>query len=221
MLADPAAGPRTIARDPGTAPEQRDAIWRDLVQRTRREPEPWRLAAVWVMLPGLRAAAHRLAQRTRLDIAEIRSALIAGFLEALGTIDPQRENLGSALYWSSYTSARATCRAYGRELPTEDIDRAGKPHDVPDVPVHSGVVATTRRTVPARGTLEGERLGSIAHRAGVADRIRPSAWCRQRILHPTGAGPQRRGIALRVCADPASRLTAASAHATEAVEDRR
>jgi hypothetical protein len=211
---------RTIARDRGAAPEERDAIWRELLHRARREPEPWRLVAVWVMLPGLRAATHRVAQGTRLDIADIRSALIAGFLEALEAIDPQRENLGSTLYWSSYNAARTACRAHGRELPTEEVDRAAEPDDLPDIPVHRRVV-TAQHVAPGGGVLEGERLGSIAARVGVADRLCSPAQCQQRALRPIRHGLHRRGIAVRVCAHPVGKLTALSTQAADATKERR
>jgi hypothetical protein len=210
---------RTITRDRGAALEDRDAIWRELVHRARREPEPWRLVAVWVMLPGLRAAAHRIAQSTRLDIADIRSALIAGFLEALDAVDPQRENLGSLLYWSSYNAARTACRAHDRELPTGEIERAAKPDDLPAMPVHRHVVTATQHVAPSGGLLEGERLGSIATRVGVADRLCPPTRCQRRALRPIRHDLHRRGVVVRVCASPVGKATAVSSRSTDAIKE--
>jgi hypothetical protein len=174
---------RTVARDITAPLGQRDQIWTELVLRSRRTPEPWRLAAVWMMLPGLKSATYRISRTTRLDVADLRSAVITGFLEALATIDPAREDLGSALYWSAYNAGRAACRPDRHVDPTDEIDRIAAYITETPPPVHNSIVAATGHSHPTRRQLEGERLGSIAHRVGVTDRLHHPALCQRRATH--------------------------------------
>jgi len=65
----------------------RDAVWRDLVDRARRDGPAWVLAAVGVAMPGLRRAAGLLAAGWRGDTADLDGELLAGFVERLRTLD--------------------------------------------------------------------------------------------------------------------------------------
>lgn len=212
---------RTIARDTTTTPEHRDTIWRELIHRARHTPDPWRLAAVWMMLPGLSSAVHRISHNPRADIADLRSAVITGFLEALNSIDTEREDLGATLYRSAYSAGRAVCRTYGRELPTDEIDRTPNLPSDPAIPVHRGVATVTRQTQPTRGSLEGERLGSIAHRVGLADHVHRPAQRNRHTLQPGYNGPRCRRMAVRVCTSSIRNLALVPAHpADQATEHR-
>ncbi len=188
---------------------RRDQIWRELIHRARRTPNPWGLAAVWMMLPGLKSATRRISRTTRLDIADLRSAAITGFLEALAAIDPDGENLGSALYWSAYQAARTACRPHPRITidPTDEIDRiAARITDTP-APVQRGLVETARTDHPSRSRLEAERLGSLAHRMGVADRLHEHSHCRRHTAHTDHRTPMRgRRIVLRACSAPVRKV---------------
>ena len=110
------------------------------------------------MLPGLKSATYRISRTSRLDIADLRSAVVTGFLEALATIDPDSSNLGSALYWSSYRAGRAAARAHIRELPTDDIERAAAPQPESAIAAH-GATPAPHSTRPTRSQVEGERRG--------------------------------------------------------------
>lgn len=85
---------RVLAQDPDTEIIVRDAIWAELVQLAQRQPEEWQLAAIWMMLPGLRSLSRKIFRRTRIEIKEIDSAVVTGFIEALRAADPQRQHLG-------------------------------------------------------------------------------------------------------------------------------
>jgi hypothetical protein len=47
----------------GTSAQVRDAVWRELVVRARRDGSAWRVAAVGMAMPGLRRQAGLLARR--------------------------------------------------------------------------------------------------------------------------------------------------------------
>lgn len=209
---------RDLTRDTTAPLEQRDQIWRELVLRSRRTPEPWRLAAVWMMLPGLKSAAHRISRTARLDITDLRSAVITGFLETLATIDPHRPNIGSALYWSAYTAGRATCRPGRHDEPSDEIDRITAHITETPTPVHRGIVTATGHNHPKPAQLEGERLGSIAHRVGLTDRLHHPALCRR---HTTRRGTRTHTAAPRDFTGPVRNSTTAPPHPTDHTAERR
>ncbi|GAA1025696.1 hypothetical protein GCM10009557_00620 [Virgisporangium ochraceum] len=65
----------------------RDAVWRELVTRTRRDGSAWVVAAAGLALPGLRAMAGLLSRGRRGDSAGRAADLLVGFVERLRTID--------------------------------------------------------------------------------------------------------------------------------------
>src|SRR6185503_7682206 len=52
---------RRLLLDAGTSGQVRDAVWRELVLRARRDGPAWRVAAVGMAMPGLRRQAGLLA----------------------------------------------------------------------------------------------------------------------------------------------------------------
>lgn len=209
---------RNLTRDTTAPLDQRDQIWRELVLRSRRTPEPWRLAAVWMMLPGLKSATYRISCTTSLDITDLRSAVITGFLETLATIDPHRPNVGSALYWSAYTAGRATCRPERHDEPSDEIDRIAAHTTATPTPVHRGIVTATGHNYPTPAQLEGERLGSIAHRVGLTDRLHHPALCRRQT---TRRGTRRHTVAPRDFAGPVRNTADVPTHPTDHIAERR
>jgi hypothetical protein len=204
---------RAFTRDLSNPLEQRDQIWRELITHARTTPDPWALAATWMLLPALKSATRRLCHTTRLDIADLRSALITGFLEALATINPGRGNLGAALYWSAYNAARATCRPHRHVGPTDEIDRIAAYITDTTSHIHRGVLDTTHIGHLTLSQLEGERLGSIAHRMGVTDHLHHSPSCRHSAtqLHHR-SGPHGRRVVLRVCSTPLYNIAKVPTH---------
>lgn len=213
---------RAFTRDLTNPLKQRDQIWRELIARARTAPDPWALAATWMLLPALKSATYRICRTTRLDIADLRSAVITGFLEALATIDPERDNLGSALYWSAYNAGRAACRPHRLADPTDEIDRIAAYITDTAPPIHRGIVETTHASQPARSQLEGERLGSIAHRMGVADHLHHSSRCRRHAtpLHHR-SGPHGRRVVLRVCTAPTHNIAKVPTHPIDPAAEHR
>src|SRR6266545_5632378 len=67
---------RDLLLSPKTGVEVRDAVWRELVVRARRDGPAWVVAAVGVAMPGLRG-----------DTDDLDSELIVGFVARLKTID--------------------------------------------------------------------------------------------------------------------------------------
>ena len=78
---------RDLLLSPATGVEVRDAVWRELVTRTRRDGPAWVVATVGVAMPGLRRIAGMLASGWRGDSDDLDAELIVGFVARLKTID--------------------------------------------------------------------------------------------------------------------------------------
>jgi transposase-like protein len=78
---------RRVLLAAGTSREVRDAVWRELVIRTRRDGPAWRVAAVGMAMPGLRRQAGLLASGWRGDTHDLDAELLVGFMERLATVD--------------------------------------------------------------------------------------------------------------------------------------
>jgi hypothetical protein len=90
---------RELTADPGTPAAGKDAIWSELVRAARERKDPWELAAVWMMIPGLRRICRRCRRYSAApDIAELEAEAVTGFVEAFHAADRERENLGSWLW---------------------------------------------------------------------------------------------------------------------------
>ncbi|MCP2339541.1 hypothetical protein [Actinomadura rupiterrae] len=76
---------REIILNPAEEPAVRDAVWTQLVGLAQRHRGIWQLAALWMMLPGLRRAARRAHRSTGADAEEIDAEVVVGFLGDLHT----------------------------------------------------------------------------------------------------------------------------------------
>ena len=165
---------RALVQDPGTDIGVRDAIWAELVHLVQEDAGDWQLAAIWMMLPGLRSAARKIFRRTRIEVKEIDSAVIAGFIEALQVADPARPHLGAHLWWKAHNHATRGCALLAQETPVEDIElvagtrgRQTVHGDSLSRAVHEGVLTGAEADLIGRTRLEGERLGAVAQQMGL------------------------------------------------------
>ncbi len=130
--------------------------------------------AIWMMLPSLRAIVRRLHRAWATDIRDIQSDALCGFIEALGRLDPEQEP-GKRLWWQTFSSARNGCQRAVREQPVDDIEsalqRQAEAHPDPLSPAELGRPEASARDY---STIEGERLGALADRLGLAGMIENS-----------------------------------------------
>ncbi|WP_250279712.1 hypothetical protein [Frankia sp. Cppng1_Ct_nod] len=83
--------------DPASPAGAKDAIWSQLVHLASGKKEPWCLAAIWMMVPGLRRICHRCRRYgTTLGLRELEPEAVAGLVEALHAADPNRLGLAQA-----------------------------------------------------------------------------------------------------------------------------
>ncbi|MDT0263759.1 hypothetical protein [Jatrophihabitans lederbergiae] len=85
----------------------RDAVWAELVTRSRREGGAWTVGAVGVALPALTSVAARLTGRFAGDPADIHAEVLTGFLAALAEVDIERPRIMLRLRWAAYRAGHA------------------------------------------------------------------------------------------------------------------
>jgi hypothetical protein len=85
-----------------------DKVWRLLIDRARTGGPAWVVGAVGVALPGLRAAARRLAHT---HTGDVQAEVLVGFLTALGQVKPGRPRVVQRLCSTALVTARAALRA--------------------------------------------------------------------------------------------------------------
>jgi hypothetical protein len=96
----------------------RDAVWAELVVRTRRDGPAWVIAAVGIAMPGLRRMAGMLAKGWHGDTSDRDSELLTGFIHRLQTIDLREGRIVGKLIDAR---ARAVKRAQQRHEETDAI----------------------------------------------------------------------------------------------------
>lgn len=85
----------------------RDAVWAELVTRSRGEGGAWTVGAVGVALPALTSVAARLTGRFAGDPADIHAEVLTGFLAALAEVDIERPRIMLRLRWAAYRAGHA------------------------------------------------------------------------------------------------------------------
>jgi hypothetical protein len=84
-----------------------DAVWTHLVLRSRGEGATWTVACVGMALPALASSAGWLAARYRGERADVHAAVLAGFLEALATVEVGPPGVLSRLRWAARRAGQA------------------------------------------------------------------------------------------------------------------
>lgn len=78
---------RDLLLRPQTSAATRDAVWRELICRARRDRSSWLVAAMGMAMPGLRRAVRQLSVNARGDHEDLESAVAEGFVAALYRVD--------------------------------------------------------------------------------------------------------------------------------------
>jgi hypothetical protein len=107
---------KKILIDDATPRPVRDAVWRELVVRARRDGPAWMVAAVGIAMPGLRRMAGMLGRGWHGDSSDRDSELLTGFVDRLRTVDLRERRIVGKLIDAG---ARAVKNARERQ---EEID---------------------------------------------------------------------------------------------------
>ncbi|MFD8494855.1 hypothetical protein [Amycolatopsis sp. NPDC059657] len=86
----------------------RDDVWAHLVLRSRVEGGKWTVACVGMALPSLASSAKWLAARYPGDRADVHAAVLAGFVEALGTVELAEPAIALRLHYAARRAGKVT-----------------------------------------------------------------------------------------------------------------
>ncbi|MFC4912951.1 hypothetical protein [Actinomadura gamaensis] len=139
-----------LARETGV--EVRDAVWAELVRRSRKHGASWTIGCVGIALPGLKRVAAPLTRDLQLASADdVVSDLLTAFLSGLQTINLDQHSIAPRLLW---LAKRAAVRARRTETATLPI--------APDDPA-------CRTREPARGHEDFVLADAVAQRVVTAE----------------------------------------------------
>ncbi|MEV8315124.1 hypothetical protein AB0Q95_13200 [Streptomyces sp. NPDC059900] len=153
----------------------KDAVWPELVRRSRSEGATWTLACTGMALPTLAKISGQLTARYPADPADVHAEVLCGFLAALSTVDLGRPRVLVRLKWAAYRRGLATL---SRELdaptpmgPGFDSAPPRHPWGHPDLvlasAVRAGVLTRTEADLIGTTRLDDESVTdwAITHKA--------------------------------------------------------
>lgn len=141
-----------------------DAVWAWLVERSRVNGGAWTVGAVGVALPALTSVTALLARQCPGNTADIAAEVLCGFMEALSTVDIERQRIVLRLRWSAYRSGlrvvTKTLLERAHETYRPDIAPEPAPGGHPDLVLAEAVVAGVVSVVEA-DVIGSTRLESV------------------------------------------------------------
>jgi hypothetical protein len=165
---------RSLLLAPEVSLGTRDAVWRELIVRARRDRASWRVAAVWLAAPGLRRWLYALAQGFRGDVEDLESQIVEGFLRELDRVDVTDTSLayrlvraghkaGTRLVYAEAAFDGARWAAYRSQTPPEPW---GHPDLVLLDAVAAQVITLDEAKLIATTRLDGVPIDRVAALAG-------------------------------------------------------
>jgi hypothetical protein len=121
---------RSLLLSPQTSTDVRDAVWREVVIRARRDGPAWVVAAVGLAMPGLRHVAGLLTAGWRGDTRDLDAELLVGFVGRLKTIDLEPPRICGRLIDAGLRAARKA-RDADSDAQLVHVDATG-----PVAPIH-------------------------------------------------------------------------------------
>lgn len=174
---------RKLLLSPQTSVDVRDAVWRELVIRARRDGPAWVVAAVGVAMPGLRHIAGLLAAGWRGDTRDLDAELLVGFVARLKTIDLEPPRICGRLIDAGLRAARKA-RDADSDAQLIHAEATGPiapihPWDHPDLvlarAVAAGVIDADDANLIAATRLDHATLAQAAARLGITSSL-ASSW---------------------------------------------
>ncbi|WP_146017451.1 hypothetical protein [Verrucosispora sp. ts21] len=174
---------RALLLAPQTGVEVRDAVWRELVVRARRDGPAWVVAAVGIALPGLRHVAGLLAAGWRGDTRDLDAELLTGFVARLRSIDVEPPRVVGRLIDAGLRAARKARDADSdaQLIHTDAVDPIAPvaPWDHPDLvlarAVIAGVLDADEANLIGATRLESVTLVEAGARLGITASL-ASSW---------------------------------------------
>jgi len=159
-----------------TSNDVRDAVWRELVIRARRDGPAWRVAAAGMAMPGLRRRAGMLATGWHGDTHDIDAELLVGFMERLATVDLAEPRICGRLIDAGVRAARKVRDADSDTMLIRGSDPGSimpiRPWDHPDLVLARAVATRVINRAEARliaaTRLDHDTLARIAGQIGIS-----------------------------------------------------
>jgi hypothetical protein len=92
-------------------PRTQDDVWAYLVLRSRAHGGAWTVACVGMALPSLASSSRWLAARYPRDRADVHAAVLAGFVQALATVDLTDPGIIARLHFAARRAGQAALEA--------------------------------------------------------------------------------------------------------------
>ncbi|MDG4795381.1 hypothetical protein [Micromonospora sp. WMMD1082] len=174
---------RALLLSSTTSVEVRDAVWRELVVRARRDGPAWVVAAVGMAMPRLRRVAGMLTAGWRGDTDDLDAELLVGFVARLTTIDLDVPRVCGRLVDAGLRAARKA-RDADSDAQIIHTDATGpiapvQPWDHPDLvlarAVAAGVVDADEANLIAATRMDTTTVAQAAKKLGIAPST-ASAW---------------------------------------------
>jgi hypothetical protein len=168
-----------------TSVDTRDAVWRELVVRARRDGPAWVVAAVGIAMPGLRRVAGLLTGGWHGETDDVDAELLTGFVARLTTIDLEAPRICGRLIDAGVRAARKA-RDAASDTQLVQVDAMGPiapihPWDHPDLvlarAVAAGAIDADEANIIAATRLDHDTLAQAAARLGIASNV-ASSWRR-------------------------------------------
>lgn len=174
---------RDAVRGVGGDTSLRDAVWREAIlaaQRKVPEDEMGRLFAVWLAEPWMRRVLSMISTRLRVSHEDLEAEMVTSFLEGLTTTDAELPGAGEGLLKYAASRAWSEARSGAREIATENPSVFAQPDDLDlfprdgweleiSPPASENGLSAPIRFISSPAQVEGERLGTLAHRLGLMD----------------------------------------------------
>ncbi|MFF4257918.1 hypothetical protein ACFY1L_42715 [Streptomyces sp. NPDC001663] len=154
----------------------RDAVWAHLVRCAREQGAAWSLACVGMALPALTGVSRWLTARYPGDAYDMQAEVLAGFLEALATVDLDRPRVLVRLRWTAYRRGFAALNE-ALDAPVPVAPRfcsapPQRPWGHPDLvlarAVREGVLTRTEADLIGATRLDGQAMADWADSHGTA-----------------------------------------------------
>lgn len=147
-----------------------DEVWRHLIARSRTERGTWTVACAGMALPMLAGQARWFGARFRGDRADAHAAVVAGFVEAVASIDLGPDRLVPRLRWRTRRAAQAALEeSLDAPVPVATAFRsapppppAGHPDFVLAGAVAAGVLTRVEADLIGATRLEGRSVADWA-----------------------------------------------------------
>ncbi|MEV7121613.1 hypothetical protein [Kitasatospora griseola] len=166
------------------------AIWRQAASDARCESQNstgvGRLLVVWLAVPGMNRSLYRLLHQFPVEQADLEQEAALGVLTALDTTDPNSSNTGGHLIRAGVRRMWSHAVRGRKEVPVLDLARFARIRNAVPVlteeqrspvggwelhitpPADPAGLSASLRFTQSRRRIEGERLGALAHGAGLS-----------------------------------------------------